>query len=635
MFKYIYLIIFLCFFTTEINSKILYVSKAEGCDTNIGSFDKPFASISKAAAIALANDTVLIREGVYREHVSPMNSGFNSTQRITYMAYPNEKVVIKGSDIVHNWVFKEGVWLVALPNTYFHDFNPYQLTLFGDWLKKGEKYHLGEVYINGQPLTEKLTYQDLSAIKYTWYTIVDQDTTFIYANFGDQNPNHNLTEINVRPTCFYPKSIGINYITVKNITLEQAATQWAPPTGEQIGMIGPHWSKGWIIENCNIGYSKCVGISLGKERASGHNLWSLYGKDRNPLKYNKHGFSREIEVILRASEIGWSKEFVGSHQIVNNKIYNCGQAGIIGHLGAIYSKIVDNEIYNINLQDSYSGFETAGIKLHAAIDVIIEHNYIHKTIRGVWLDWQAQGVHFNRNIITESLEQDFFVEVAHGPLLVYNNLFLSKTNCLIDAQGIAFFNNLFLGDIKTRISPGRYTPYHFNHSTKVKGFFNNNGGDVRFYNNMFFSTTSHGGLASYNAYPTDNIFIEQQDLSLEESLNVKFPIWTGCNIYTNLTSPYKYEKYYIYEDGTVKVKEDNYGYYLDWNINEEKLKGYESKGINTRMLGVAITSESAFENIDGTEFVLNTDFYRNKRNEKKPMIGPFESLIHNYIWMKR
>ena len=43
-----------------------------------------------------------------------------------------------------------------------------------------------------------------------------------------------------------------------------AATPWAPPTAEQIGLIGTHWSKGWIIENNDISYSTCVGIALGK-----------------------------------------------------------------------------------------------------------------------------------------------------------------------------------------------------------------------------------------------------------------------------------------------------------------------------------------------------------------------------------
>ena len=32
----------------------------------------------------------------------------------------------------------------------------------------------------------------------------------------------------------------------------------------EIGLIGAHWSKGWIIENNVIRYSTCVGVTLGK-----------------------------------------------------------------------------------------------------------------------------------------------------------------------------------------------------------------------------------------------------------------------------------------------------------------------------------------------------------------------------------
>ncbi len=53
----------------------------------------------------------------------------------------------------------------------------------------------------------------------------------------------------MRRTVFYPDQPGRNYITVRGFTLRHAATPWAPPTAEQIGLIGTHWSKGWIIEN--------------------------------------------------------------------------------------------------------------------------------------------------------------------------------------------------------------------------------------------------------------------------------------------------------------------------------------------------------------------------------------------------
>ena len=78
---------------------------------------------------------------------------------------------------------------------------------------------------------------------------VDDSQTVIYANFGGADPNKELAEINVRPAVFYPKLSGVNFITVKGFHLSQAATQWAPPTAYQEGLIGPHWSKGWIIED--------------------------------------------------------------------------------------------------------------------------------------------------------------------------------------------------------------------------------------------------------------------------------------------------------------------------------------------------------------------------------------------------
>ena len=76
----------------------------------------------------------------------------------------------------------------------------------------------------------------------------EQETT-IWINCAKSNPNEETLEINVRPTVFYPKQTGINYITVRGFTMRHAATNWAPPTSEQVGLIGTNWSKGWIIED--------------------------------------------------------------------------------------------------------------------------------------------------------------------------------------------------------------------------------------------------------------------------------------------------------------------------------------------------------------------------------------------------
>ena len=58
--------------------------------------------------------------------------------------------------------------------------------------------------------------------------------------------------------------VGNPYVYGGSSLVTKAATTWAPPAAYQDGMIGPHWSKGWIIEDCEISNSKCAGISLGK-----------------------------------------------------------------------------------------------------------------------------------------------------------------------------------------------------------------------------------------------------------------------------------------------------------------------------------------------------------------------------------
>ena len=89
---------------------IYYVAKS-GSDRNPGTKNCPFLTIQRAADVAVAGDTVIVHEGVYREWVKPRYGGLTSDCRSTYMAAQGEHVVIKGSEQVDNWELVEGtVW---------------------------------------------------------------------------------------------------------------------------------------------------------------------------------------------------------------------------------------------------------------------------------------------------------------------------------------------------------------------------------------------------------------------------------------------------------------------------------------------------------------------------------------------
>ena len=241
----------------------------KGSDRQDGTLARPLKTISAAAAVAMPGDTITVHEGVYRERVAPPRGGISDEQRIVYRAAPGERAEITGAEIVKGWSRWRGdVWTVTIPNSFFGAFNPYRDVIHGDWFDpRGRVHHTGAVYLNGDWLAEAASLDQLADAQGAiplWFGRVDRETTTLWAQFGGADPNHEQTEINVRQTVFYPEKTGMDFITVRGFILRCAATPWAPPTAEQIGVIGPHWSKGWIIENNTVSHSICSGISLGK-----------------------------------------------------------------------------------------------------------------------------------------------------------------------------------------------------------------------------------------------------------------------------------------------------------------------------------------------------------------------------------
>ena len=85
-----------------------FVSQSENAsDSNPGTKEEPFRSIQKAASVAETGDTVFVREGIYRETVTPKNSG-TAYRPIVYLPYNSEDVTISGTEIIEGWQLHEG-----------------------------------------------------------------------------------------------------------------------------------------------------------------------------------------------------------------------------------------------------------------------------------------------------------------------------------------------------------------------------------------------------------------------------------------------------------------------------------------------------------------------------------------------
>ena len=424
-----------------------------------------------------------------------------------------------------------------------------------------------------------------------WFAQVDAANTTIWAQFPGVNPNEQLVEINVRRTVFYPDQPGRNYITVRGFTMRQAATPWAPPTAEQIGLIGTHWSKGWIIENNVISHSVCSGIALGKHG----DQWD------NTSANSAEGYVKTIE---RGLANGWNKDTIGHHVVRNNVISHCEQTGIVGSLGAVFSEITGNTIHDIHVRRLFTGAEMAGIKLHAAIDVTIRGNHIHDTCLGLWLDWMAQGTRVSRNLFHNN-GQDLFVEVHHGPFVVDNNLFLSPNTLHDRSQGGAYVHNLFLGSIYMCPYDERQTPFHKAHSTELAGMHDNPCGDDRYYNNVF---VRNGDLSQYN--------------------ETRLPVWMGGNMFFQGAKPCRHENDPILLpeiDPEVRLVERPDGYYLEAKVDPAWVGTRTRKLVTTELLGKATIPAVPYENADGSPLQIDTDYLGKERNKTNPTPGPFEN----------
>jgi alpha-N-arabinofuranosidase len=589
-----------------------YHVSVSGNDANNGEHGAPLLTISAAADLAQPGDVITVYAGVYRERINPPRGGTSDEQRITYQAAPGEKVVIKGSEIVTGWVKMENdTWKVTLPNHFFGEFNPFADLIQGHWFDpKGREHHTGAVYLNGDWLVEATDFESLQAIPKTdsdplWFAQVDEQNTIIHAQFPGVDPNSELVEVNARQTVFYPEQPGLNYITVRGFTLTQAATPWSPPTTEQIGLIGTHWSKGWVIENNMISHSVCAGLTLGHQ-----NMGEFLG--------NLTGYTKMIQYAM--DEGGWSKERIGHHMVRGNKVYQCEQAGICGSLGGAFSLIENNEISFIHVRQLFKGQEQGGIKLHGAVDTVVRNNLVHDTPRALWLDWMGQGAEISGNVAFNN-DQDLYLEVNQGPALVANNIFLSRLTVSNKSRGTAFVHNLFGGRVAAGTTT-RTTPYLKPHSTIVAGYHANLPGDDRFYNNIYV-----GHSKSYAS-----IVGEYKDPELPVTMMGNLFI-RGSQPYSAEVDPMVFGK--VSPDLTPVRKPD--GIYIEWTP-QAAWTNASRQTVTTELLGHAAASGARFEQADGSPIRLNRDYFGRLRNEQNPAPGPFElpvGTVQLKIWPKK
>ena len=395
----------------------LFVSNTDpaASDGNDGSEEKPFRTIGKAAAVATPGTRIRIHAGIYRECVRPEQGGTGPEHMISYEAYGDGDVVIRASEEVTEFKKSEGwmmfrgfgptsekediqIWEYDLDPDLFRGYNPFCAVnilhdrLFIEYDKTDMTPYLnrrGCVFCDGKPLKQVALYNGMGQEDGTYW--VEANGMKVHFRLAcDKDPKDHRIEVTVREQCFAPEKEFLNYIRVKGLKCEHAATGAPVP---QRGAISAHRGHHWIIEDCEVNWSNGVGIDVG------HECW-----------HHTHT----------------ADETIGYSVIRNCRIRDVGVCGIAG-MFAERMLIEDNVIEGTGWQKMELSWEAGAIKLHNSVNGLIRDNVFRNTLRAdhIWLDCGNENNRICGNLFLDGIEQReaIFIECTRdGINLIDHNI---------------------------------------------------------------------------------------------------------------------------------------------------------------------------------------------------------------------
>ena len=401
-------------------TKVYHVAQKhfDADDTNPGTEDLPFATISRAAEVLQPAEKVIVHAGVYREWVTPARGGEGNSRMIAYEAAAGQDVCLKGSEVIATkfapscgWCDIEPtkgrpkVWMVDLAEEWFVGYNPFSarnifphyLSFINDWTPAETNRLLlrrGLVFADGRRLRQVNWPRKLTETQGAFW--VEEPGLRIHLRlWDDADPNEVTVEVSARAQVFAPRTPHLGYIRLSGFSFAHAADCFPVP---QRAMVSSYRGNHWIIEDCRLFHANAVGVDLGKE-------------DWGASSYEPRG----------------------GHIVRRNTISDCGVCGIAGP-GCVDDTLVeDNVIERIGWSDVERIWECAGLKFHEAQNVLIRRNiFRHITnASGAWLDCLNRNCRITRNVfadIVTTLGACYHEKSHDGPNLIDGNLFWDIRN---------------------------------------------------------------------------------------------------------------------------------------------------------------------------------------------------------------
>ena len=116
------------------SAALYHVAQSGGADSNDGSEAHPFATISACAKVAVAADVCRVHAGMYRETVSPANSG-QAGSPIRFEVANGECATVSGTEVLAaNFTANQGnIWVASVPSPVEQMFSNGAIIWEGRW----------------------------------------------------------------------------------------------------------------------------------------------------------------------------------------------------------------------------------------------------------------------------------------------------------------------------------------------------------------------------------------------------------------------------------------------------------------------------------------------------------------------
>jgi hypothetical protein len=400
---------------------IVDINHPQASDNNPGTPDRPFKSISKAAAIVQPGDMVIVKAGVYREAVRMMRGG-TPQKPIVFLAEPIGSVIVKGSEVVKDWekvgdaVWRKTSWELAgkLGRETGRDF----------------VFRREQVFCDGKPLQQVERREQMQAGTF-W---VDMDGKALYVWLPENaNPNEKLMEVSIR-SVLWTGDYLTPFVHLKGFRFEHCANR------AQQGAIHLTNAYGWLLENCSVEWANGTGLKLdncasmivrrcqfnrnGQLGIGVGDGLDLTFEDCETSYNNWKGYSTSweaggVKVAAAARRVRFLR---------HKSAFNRGSGIWFDYAG------YGHEIIGCVIHDNTDA--NAGIQIEVTFGVLIANNICYRNTRA-----KGAGSHFGSGIL---LQQSGFCRVYHNTCVENDNgLTLEGAVRVVLSAGNEVVNNIF------------------------------------------------------------------------------------------------------------------------------------------------------------------------------------------------